>query len=302
MAGIKESLSVQVQSSTLALQESTITIRGAFQAMPPLKRTIVLFLLIVFIPLFLAVRYGGEKILSARYARVALSAHPSYAVTLSPIVGDVKLLLNPNGSYSAYAKITNRNLDLSATNISYKFTFQNASGETIHTVANTLYLLPNEEKNLVVPRIDAREPLTRASLTIGGEQAGIDWEKRISIPTVQLRVSEPTLTEDVNPLMLSAEGSVVNNSPYDLQAVRLVFFLYDDKNNVIGVSQRDEFTIPAFGRRAYKQTWPGLYKADVERVQVNAYTNTMDPQNLTVKNQATPTVDDRQDSNDRFSR
>jgi hypothetical protein len=253
MAGFRETFTVQFESAVLALQESTLSIRKAYHGMAPLKQGLVMFFLIAMIPLYLGVRFGTEKIMAAQYARKALSSHPSYTVTNPPVIGDVKIIKNNNGTFSAYAELENPNLDLSADNISYSIALQNSAGESIYPVSGTTYLLPDEKKFIVVPKIESTENIVRGTLTLGD----VDWQKRISIPQVQLKVSEPTLLEEVNPLTFVAEGSVVNNSPYALRSVRLVFFIYDANGRAIGVSQRDEFTIPAFGRRAYKQLWPG---------------------------------------------
>lgn len=288
MSEFKENITIHTQSAIVTIQEVALVIRNAFKAMPAVKQTIVLFLLITIIPAYIGVRYGSEKVFAAQYARQAVSAHPSYTVTLPPIVGTIKLLRNTNGIYSAYTEVSNPNLELSANNIPYTVNFINKAGESIYSVNNTLYLLPNEKKYIVIPRVEAGDALTTGTIELGD----VDWQKRLSIPQVELRVSEPILSEEYNPLTFAVEGSVVNNSPYAVQAVRLVFFLYDGTNNIIGVSQRDEFRLPAFGRRAYKQLWPGLYKADIKKVQVEAYTNTMDAQNITVENSGAPTVAD----------
>ncbi len=109
----------------------------------------------------------------------------------------------------------------------------------------------------------------------------MNWQKKLNLPNVKLRASEPLLYDESNPLTFIAEGSIINESPYEVASGRIVFLLLDDNNKIIGVSQRDEYKLLPFGRRAYKQLWPGLYKTQVKKVQVLPSTNILDPLNIT---------------------
>ena len=82
------------------------------------------------------------------------------------------------------------------------------------------------------------------------------------------------------------QGDFLNNSPYTLGKVRLTFVLYNNSGQVVGSSQRDEFTVAPFERRAYKQLWPNAQVPGLARVEVTADTDTLDPNNLSIA--ATP--------------
>lgn len=279
MAGIKETAKIQVESATLALQEAGFSFGDRFSAMPVWKKRLAIAMLIALIPGYVAVRFGTEYYLSLQYGRQALVAHEAFSGALNPEVGKVQIIRNPNGLYSAFVEVVNPNLDLSAPELSYSWSFTGKEGEVIYATSGSTYLLPNEKKYLVVPRIESAIPITAGKISVDQ----VAWQKRLAIPDIELKVSEPLLYDEANPLAFFAEGSVINNSPYTVQSVRLVFLLYDNNNKVIGISQRDENRIVAYGRRAYKQQWPGLYRNDVRRVQVIAYTNALDPANLLIE-------------------
>ncbi len=285
MAGIKENLQVQTEGTILAAEQVGFSFANSFKLMVKWKRVLILVLAIAIIPGYLLARFGTEQLLRLQYGREALVAHPAFSAAVAPKVGSVTLIKNPTGNYSAYALVTNPNLDLAAEDISYTMTFQSSGKTEAYRATGSTYLLPNEKRYIVVPRIETTEQLTSASLTLGE----VKWQKKLSVPEIPLKVSEPLTYEELNPLAFYAEGAVVNNSPYDLGAVRLVFLLLDRNNKVVGISQRDEFRIPAFGRRAYKQQWPGLYKADVQKVQVIPTTDPLDPENITTGTSTMPT-------------
>lgn len=279
MAGIKEKIQVNVQGALLGVQEKSFSFVREFKALPNWKRILILILAIAIIPMYLLLRFGTEQYLSVRYAREALSAHAAINVVQNPVVGNMSIIKNPNGSYSAVALVSNPNLDLAAEDISYNASFLDSEKRILSTEKGTIYLLPNEKKYLVFPK------LTPTSVGIAGgtvKLGEVKWQKRLNIPEVKLRASEPLLYDEANPLTFIAEGSIINDSPFEIGSARIVFLLFDDNNKIIGVSQRDEFRLVPFGRRAYKQLWPGLYRSQVKKIQVLPVTNTLDSNNVTV--------------------
>ncbi len=279
MAGIKEKIQVNVQGALLGVQEESFSFLREFRALPNWKRNLILTIAIAIIPVYLLLRFGTEQYLSVRYARKALSAHAAVNVVQNPVVGNMSIIKNPNGSFSAVALVSNPNLDLAAENISYVATFTDSEINILATEKGIIYLLPNEKKYLVFPKLSS----TAVGIAGGTVKLGeVKWQKKLNIPVVKLRASEPLLYDEANPLTFIAEGSVINDSPFQIGSARIVFLLFDENNKIIGVSQRDEFKLVPFGRRAYKQLWPGMYRSQVKKIQVLPVTNTLDPKNVTV--------------------
>lgn len=278
MAGIKESVQVNVQGAILGVQEGGFSFVNQFRNIPVWKQRVILTIVIAIIPVYLIARFGTEQYLSKKYGRQALSAHAAFNVAQKPTVGNMTIIRNPNDTYSAVVLVTNPNIDLAATGIEYTANFQGANNKNIFPLTGSIYLLPNEKKYVVFPKIDAG-----GAVVVSGslKLSEAKWQKKLNIPEVKLRASEPLLYDESNPLTFIAEGSIINESPYEVGSARIVFLLYDDTNKIIGVSQRDEFKLVPFGRRAYKQQWPGLYSSEVKRVQVLPVTNTLDPKNIT---------------------
>ncbi len=276
MAGLKDNLIIKEEELELSLAQTRFSLASFFNGFQRGKKIMLLILVIGIIPVLVAVRLGARLITERQLAGAMVEAHPSYTAALAPSASAVTLINSGRGWYSVYVQVANDNLDLAASSIPYQLDFYNAAGENVVGSAGAIYLLPNQKKYIIVSRLDTREQLTRGELTFGE----FEWQKRLSIPEVPLRAAAPFISNEVNPLTLVADGAVVNDSPYELAAVRLVFLLYDKNNRIVAVSQRDEFNIPAFGRRAYKQTWPDLYQTDIARATVLPDTNTIDSNNL----------------------
>jgi hypothetical protein len=285
VVNLKDKLLLEEQSIKLSLEQGGSSFRGFLGGFPRGKRILLLTLALAIIPAVIAVRVGARLITERSLAQKVLTAHPSYAAPVPPSVSPVTVLKAGSAGYSAYAQVANANLDLSAPAVPYQFNFYNSKRERIATVAGTSYLLPNQKKYIVVPRVDTGEQIASADMALGSFQ----WQKRLAIPQISLKADTPFISTEVNPLALVAEGAVVNNSPYDLGAVQLVFLLYDKNNSIVAVSQRDEFTIPAFGRRGYRQTWPGLGAGQVARAVVLPDTNALDNNNVASGSGSAPT-------------
>lgn len=283
MAGIKETVKVNVQGALLGVEEGGFSFVTQFKNMPRWKQWVILIVAIAIIPAYLIARIGTEQYLTQKYGRESLAVHPAFKTTQQPVVGAMTIIRNPNGTYSAVVQVTNPNIELSATNISYTASFLNSNKQLAYNPSGTMYLLPDEKKYLVFPRIESASAIVSGTLKL----EEVKWQKRLSIPEVKLRASEPILTDESNPLTFVVEGSIINESPYQVGTARIVFLLYDKDEKIIGVSQRDENTLVPLGRRAYKQLWPGLYKSQVKKVQVVPTTNSLDPQNITTDKQPT---------------
>ncbi len=291
MAGIKETIQVNVQGALLGAEEGGFSFVRQFNNLPNLKRNLILGVAISIVPLYLISRIGTEQFLAMRYGREALSAQAAFNTAQTPVVGAMTIIRNPNNTYSGVVLVTNPNLDLAATGITYSATFQSTDKKTVSELTGTLFLLPNEKKYLTFPKIESG---TSEVSTGSVKLDNINWQKKLNIPEVKLSASEPLLYDEANPLTFIAEGSIINDSPYRISTARIVFLLFGEDNKIIGVSQRDESRLVPFGRRAYKQLWPGLYKSQVKKVQVIPVTNTLDPQNISVETNSpnTPSTSD----------
>ena len=184
MAGIKETIDVNVQGALLGAQEGGFSFLNQFKNLPRWKHNLILGIAIAIIPLYLIARFGTEQFLAQRYGREALSAQAAFKTSQAPAVGSMTIIRNPNNTYSAAVLVTNPNLDLSATGVTYSATFQSSDKKTMATATGTLYLLPNEKKYVVFPKIDSGSA-TVSSGTL--KLDNIDWQKKLNIPEVKFK-------------------------------------------------------------------------------------------------------------------
>jgi len=267
---LKEKIEMEVQEAELFAQKNL----GSF---PPMLRWLLVFMVVAIIPAYYISRSVSQKIWLSRYEQGATVGKPSFTNPQAPKISAVTLTTGGSGSFAAIVQISNQNLDLSIDNVPYSFTFYNSQKQQIYQYQNTLFLLPNQTKYVTAPTFTPTEPIAYANFQL---PQTLPWQKRLDIPTVNLSTSLPQTFEQTSPTAFVAQGDFVNNSPYTLSKVHLTFVLFDQSNNIIGTSQRDEFTVTPFERRAYKQLWPNMIAPNLNRLDVTADTDTLDPNNL----------------------
>ncbi len=280
MANWKDIFQVKKQSIELDLKESEFFLGNFWSKLSKLFRVTFIIFILLIIPGYFLAKLAGQKIGDSYFKKDLISSHASFnnPTPLSP--EKVRILNLGNNEFAAYSQVTNSNLDLSAGTANYKFSFYSTTGRLVQAIPGKTFFLPNQKKYIMVPRLESVEPIGSGNL----EFSKMTWQKKLSIPEVHLSTTPPNLYEQSEPAAFVAEGSVLNDSPYSLSTVRLTFLLYGQTGQIIAVSQRDEFNLPPFGRRAYKQFWNNFDSNSVTRAQIFAETNTLDSKNLTLQN------------------
>ncbi len=261
---------------------------GLVSGLPPALKWLLAVMIVAIIPAYYLTKAVSHGYYGSRYKDSLVAAQAAFSNPLPPVVGTSTLTTIGNGMYAAAAPIANPNLELSAKQVSYEFKFYNEQGQQVASVKDSTFLLPNQNKFLAVPRLQSAQDIQSADVAVSPD---IAWQKRLNVPAVQLVAPQPSVYNQPEPLALVAEGYFQNNSPYQLGRVRLTFILYNAQNRIVAVSQRDEFAVAPFERRAYKQLWPGVYNGSVSRSAVLAETNTLDASNITLPSQNSPASD-----------
>jgi hypothetical protein len=272
-------MSLLTEKIELDIQEGELAAKNALSDLPPLVRWGIIILVVAIIPSYFIAKSVAFNIWQARYKQGAITAKPSFTNPVAPKTSNVFLTTIGPGQYAAAVKITNPNLDLSLDNIPYEVDFLNSQKQQIYNYKDTLFLLPNQSKYLVVPTFSVTDQITYTSLVL---PQTLPWQKRLQIPQVSLITSLPTTFTQNSPQAFVVQGDVYNNSPYALSKVRLTFIIFDTSGNIIGTSQRIESTFAPFERRTYKQLWPNVAISNLGGVSVAADTDTLDSSNLSV--------------------
>jgi len=270
MSIFQDKIELQIEEAELAAQKS-------IELLPPALKWFFIIGIIAIIPVYFISKVISQHIWQGRYEQNLLAAKPSFTNAKAPTISDITVTTLKAGSYAAALTISNPNFDLSLDQVPYQIIFYNAQKQQIYSYTDKLFLLPNQAKYLTVPTFTAQDLPASAALQLPNNPP---WQKRLQIPTVDLVVSPPSSTQQSSPSAFVVTGDFTNQSPYILGSVRLAFVVYDTNNKIIAVSQRDEFTVGPFQRRSYTQLWPQAYVPALGKIDVQAYTDVLDPNNL----------------------
>jgi hypothetical protein len=260
------------------LQSLYLTIRSWFIIFSRRQKIALAVLVILLLPMYFIASGAAQWYFSYRYQDLVIEAHTSFMTPTALRAEPVTVIVLPDGNYAAYAKVDNVNLDLAAPEVSYRLEFANQSGDTIATRTGKLFFLPNQTRYILVPRLVSSEQVSSARLSF----EPVTWQRRLGLPQVTLTTSLPEVLASPDSNGSSVQGTVTNNSPYSLKSLDLAFLVYGTAGKVIAVSQRQEFDLKPFERRAYAQVLPAVLENAVVRVAVSAATNTLDPNTIRI--------------------
>jgi hypothetical protein len=273
MSLFKDRMELEIQEAELGAQK----VLGQF---PPLLKWLLIFCLAALIPAYYIAKSISQNIWQRRYSQNALTAKPSFSSPKDPSVSAVSVTSLGPGQYAAVVLASNQNLDLSADDVPYQFQFYNAQKQLVYSYSNTLFFLPNQTKYISVPTFSSTDQIAYADFVF---PQAIAWQKRLNVVTVNLVTSQPSSYQQASPPAFVVAGDFTNQSPYTLNQVRLTFVLSDGFGKIIGVSQRDEFTVAPFEQRTYKQLWPQIQAANLSKIRVTADTDSLNPLDLIVQ-------------------
>jgi len=264
----------------LEIQEAELGAQKVMGNFPPVLKWLLIFCLLALIPAYYVSKTISQSIWTGRYQKNALTAKPSFSNAKDPSKTEVTVTSLGSGQYAAAVLVSNQNLDLSADNVPYQFTFYNSQKQSIYSYSGSAFFLPNQTKYLTVPTFSATDNIAYSDFSFPQK---INWQKRLNVVTVKLITSQPNSYQQFSPQAFVVEGDVTNQSPYTLNKVHLTFILTGTNGKIIAASQRDEFTVAPFERRTYKQLWPQIVAVNLSSVNVYADTDSLDPTDLIVQ-------------------
>ncbi|MEN9551937.1 MAG: hypothetical protein RI935_314 [Candidatus Parcubacteria bacterium] len=144
-----------------------------------------------------------------------------------------------NGKYDIVALISNANIDNAAKLFSYTFYFYNKEGGLISTLTDSSIQPLDGKFPLFVPDVTLSEAPFKTLVTLATSTHFKVKESPLS-PT--LRVRDTRFEQDTT---VRVTASVFNTKRFELRDIELIAFLYDEKDNVYGVSKT---LIPFIGK------------------------------------------------------
>lgn len=263
------------QDTKSSVKISWFSFLEALYSLTPLQRFLAIFAVLAIIPGYWLVRVGTFQAYSFYYDKKLASPSPSFENPTPLVASEVKIL-PVSGGFVAYFELNNLNPSLSATKVGYTAEFYDKAGALVYEKPGQTWVLPGQKTMVVVPRFNIQYELSQGKIKV----SSVKWQNRLDYPEVKLETPVPVVFEEGSGVRL--EGQVLNLSPYNVGAVRVLLFVYNNQNTLLGVSERYEFSLKPGERRAYVVSFPDISYLSSFRVVSMADTNTADYANVGV--------------------
>lgn len=179
--------------------------------------------------------------------------------------------------YDLAAEIENKNINYGTGVLTYTFKIYDSQNNLILEKRGRSYVMPREKKYIVEAVSLAKIP-GRAVL----EFSDIQWQKFKSVEELKLPIFEQSLDmRGKNGYSVYAQGTVYNQTRFDLSTIDINVVVYDQKNNPVAVNKTQKNTVKSGEGRFFEVGWPKSFSGSgTLRAEMRAYTNIFADENI----------------------
>jgi hypothetical protein len=175
-----------------------------------------------------------------------LNAKELSVIETAFVLGDVN-------RYDAMARITNPNISLGSSSFDYEFSLKDASGNTLATREGKGFILPKESKYVV--EVNLETVSTPASVTFA--MKNYQWSEFSGYEEPRLVIYQKNFTQRLeNSGKSEAKGLLINESPFDFNAIKVNVILRNSAGKVAGIGSHEMRTINSGEQRDFRLLWP----------------------------------------------
>jgi len=179
-----------------------------------------------------------------------------------------------NGNYDLYAKINNPNTQVGSKKFEYEFILYDQSGNQVAQRNGTGFILPSEDKYLVVNNVPSASEPSKMDFRI----KSVDWvEFNSYYEKPQLKMINRTYNEIQSGVSFAeAKGLLKNESPYDFNEIKISVVLRDENGKVVALNSTEMKTVKSGEEREFKVSWPNRFSGNVSNIEMQAEVNILD--------------------------
>lgn len=196
------------------------------------------------------------------------------------MIQEISVVPGGSDTYDVVARIYNPNNTLGAKKFNYTFALKDSFGNTVGSFEASDFILPVDTKYVTGLGLKAENGavVSTAEMKISNP----DWTVLGDVEKPQLGVYSKKYDKAAMGEGSEAEGVLRNESNYDLNKVSIVVILKDGDGKIIGVNKTEKDVVRVKEQRDFKINWPYALPGNVQKMEVDAESNVLDPDNFTV--------------------
>lgn len=176
--------------------------------------------------------------------------------------------------YDLAAEIENRNINYGSGILPFVFKVYDSKNNLILEKSGKSYIMPRERKYIIeaVSLSSAPAKITINFGDIGWKKLKEEFE---TAEEIKLPIFQKTLeTGDKNGYATLAQGTVYNQTRFDLDTIDINIVIYDSKGNPVGANKTRTSTVRSGEGRSFEVGWPkSLPGIGDLRAEMSAHTN-----------------------------
>jgi hypothetical protein len=186
-----------------------------------------------------------------------------------------KIISTSENNFDLVAEIKNPNNNWGAKSIGYTLDIYNKQDENIVSKQGFLYILPQENKYIVEPKIFLEEEPERVEFKI----ISTSWQRLGGFRDLALRIRDKKIQvgEDTQSRI---SGVISNNTNYDLNKVELVGIIFDAEKEIIAAGKTEVTTLLRNENRYFEINWPQSITEENIFYEIRVYTDVFSPENF----------------------
>lgn len=189
----------------------------------------------------------------------------------------VKFFETESNVYDLAALADNPNPNYGSENLVYEFTLYNTTNRVIARKQGKTFVLPNQKKYFIEPRVKTLEKVSRVEITF----KEIEWQKLENFEGAGLFIRNKKFESNGSALgKAQAKGVVKNTSPYDWGQILVKVILFSEKREIMGVGSTEIYSLLSGEEREFTVTWFNELPGAVFDTEMVAETNIFADENF----------------------
>jgi len=165
------------------------------------------------------------------------------------------------GSYDVVVRVKNPNPSYGSGSFDYTVSLHDASGGILGSRTGEGFILPTEEKYIVVPNVKASTKPASVKVAIKDPQ----WSRFTDYEKPELHIYNKRYNPvSSGPGFSEAFGLLRNESPFDFRDVQIYVILKDKGGTVVAAHKTQFNTLDAAEERDFRLLWPQSFSGEVD--------------------------------------
>lgn len=184
-------------------------------------------------------------------------------------------LFTSENNFDLIAEINNPNNDWGAKSVGYNLNVYNEQDENIFSKQGFFYILPQESKYIVEPKIYLEEKPQKIEFEI----ISTSWQKLSGFRDLALRIRDKKIQTGEG-IQARVSAVVTNSTNYDLNRIELVGIIFNANKKILAVGRTEMTTLLRNENRYFEINWPHSIGEENVFFEIKTYTDVFSPENF----------------------